>query len=119
MEPKFFTEKTFIPFIYKIPFMISGEKGINQELTKHGFKLYDTLFDYSFDNLDTFVERNNGIVEQTKKLCAIPLEELTKKMESDDQLQEAIEHNHKMINENRMWFDFIESLKTNIDSRKL
>lgn len=46
----FYSEKTFKPMINGMPFIIFGQQYANSHLKELGFKLYDELFDYSFDN---------------------------------------------------------------------
>lgn len=59
----FYSEKTYKPIITMMPFLVYGTQGMNKELTTLGFKLYDNLFDYSWEN------EFNG-VERIKKLFA-------------------------------------------------
>lgn len=62
------TEKTYSCLLHKQPFVIVGYKNANKLLTKDGYKLYDNIFDYSFDELDTIEERIDNLVMQIKKL---------------------------------------------------
>jgi hypothetical protein len=106
----FITEKTFKAIMYKMPFIISGDKGINKELLRHGFKLYDMLFDYSFDEYDSYVDRNNAITKQLKRYCEMPLEQFTDRVNQDD-VQEVVEHNFKILETNNVWLNFCNDLK--------
>lgn len=105
----FLTEKTFKSIMYKLPFIISGDKGINNELLRHGFKLYDMLFDYSFDEYDGYVNRNNAIINQLKTYCKLPLQDFIKRVEKDD-VQEVVEHNFMMLETNNVWLNFSNDL---------
>ena len=107
----FITEKTFKAIMYKMPFIISGDKGINKELLRHGFKLYDMLFDYSFDEYDSYVDRNNAITKQLKRYCEMPLEQFTDRVNQDD-VQEVVEHNFKILETNNVWLNFCNDLKS-------
>lgn len=106
----FITEKTFKAIMHKMPFIISGDKGNNKELLRHGFKLYDMLFDYSFDEYDLYVDRNNAIVKQLKKYCEMPLEKFADRVKQND-VQKVIEHNFKILETNNIWLNFCNDLK--------
>jgi hypothetical protein len=45
-----------------------GSKNIHKVLLDHGFKLYDELFDYSFDSYDNVDDRIEMIVENIKNI---------------------------------------------------
>lgn len=105
----FLSEKTFKSIMFKMPFIISGDKGNNKELLRHGFKLYDMLFDYTFDDYESYVDRNNAIVEQLKKYCDMPLEDFIKLVETDE-VQEVVEHNYNTLKQNIMWCNFVNNL---------
>jgi len=106
---KFLTEKTFKAIMYKMPFIISGDKGNNKELLRHGFKLYDMLFDYTFDDYDSYVDRNNAITKQLKKYCDMPLKDFVNRVQQDD-VQKVIEHNFTMLKNNNVWQNFANDL---------
>jgi hypothetical protein len=59
----FITEKTYKTILIGKPFIVVGAKNSNLNLKKYGFKLYDELFDYSFDKEDNLEKRINGIIE--------------------------------------------------------
>jgi hypothetical protein len=48
--------------------LILGAPGIHAELTKLGFRLFDTVFDYSFDRCENFNDRIDGIIANVKKI---------------------------------------------------
>jgi hypothetical protein len=62
------SEKTFYAILHKKPFLILGAPGIHAELTKLGFRLFDTVFDYSFDRCENFNDRIDGIIANVKKI---------------------------------------------------
>jgi len=109
----FLSEKTFRTIMHKMPFIISGDRGIHNELTRHGFKLYDMLFDYSFDTYDSYIDRNIAIISQLKKYCNMPIEDFYNRTIQDD-VQEVIEHNYKVLESNSIWNEFANKLKTQI-----
>jgi hypothetical protein len=87
------TEKAFKPMLYKKPFIILGPRYIHQSLKNIGFKLYDELFDYSFDD-KPYKERLDSIVTQIKEILKIPTLELIDKCKD---LSEKIEYNYKAL----------------------
>lgn len=67
-DVKFYTEKTLKAILACKPFLIIGAKGINTRLKDvYGFKLYDELFDYSFDQQDNIEDRIELAVRELKK----------------------------------------------------
>lgn len=62
------SEKTWIPLLLKKPFLVLAGKGFNKELTSLGFKLYDNIFDYSFDDVDDLHERTELFVKNLHRL---------------------------------------------------
>lgn len=69
----FFTEKTVWPLLYQMPFIIHGAAGINKKLTTLGFKLFDEIIDYSFDNIQSPRERTMAIANELKRLADLNL----------------------------------------------
>jgi hypothetical protein len=51
----FITEKTFKNYLIKQPFVSFSKTGFNNELKNYGFKLYDEVLDYSFDNINSTI----------------------------------------------------------------
>ena len=68
-EPIFLTEKTFIPILTKKAFVTYGAQNINNVLTNFGFKLYDSIFDYSFDLVSDKNIRAQEYVKELKRVC--------------------------------------------------
>ena len=60
------SEKTAKPILCKLPFLTLGSVGYHRELKKLGFKLYDEIFDYSFDQEDDIDKRIELIVGNIK-----------------------------------------------------
>lgn len=46
----FLSEKTAMPLFFNKPFLVAGSVNFHKKLVGLGFKLYDELFDYSFDS---------------------------------------------------------------------
>ncbi len=72
----FITEKTVKVLLFKKPFLVLGSPGFSKILTELGFKLYDELFDYSFDSVDDLEERTELLVRNIKPLLSANLDEL-------------------------------------------
>ena len=82
-----FTEKTFKSILNKKVFLLHGCPGINEKLTDYGFKLFDNLFDYSFDSIDDVEQRAYHMVTQLVPLQDTCPEEIYR------QCEHIIEHN--------------------------
>jgi hypothetical protein len=65
----FYSEKTFKPMVNLIPFVIFGQRDANQKLVDLGFKIYDEIFDYSFDSEPNIKKRVTMIHDQVEQLC--------------------------------------------------
>ena len=65
----FLTEKTFYPILGKKPFISFGAPYTNEILKDFGFKLYDTIFDYSFDKVMDTEERAKSLSEEVVRVC--------------------------------------------------
>jgi hypothetical protein len=64
----FVSEKTFKLLLTQTPFLCLGAKNQNTILKKYGFKLYDELFDYSFDSDDLLENRINGVISNIQNI---------------------------------------------------
>lgn len=76
----FYTEKTYRTILIGQPLVILGTKNQNRGLEKYGFQLYDEVFDYYFDGMDTLDERIEGIIFNLKKYKNTNLNEVYKKL---------------------------------------
>lgn len=79
----FFTEKTLRPIITYKPFIVFGSPKYHQILRdRYGFKLYDNVIDYSFDDIENFGERYLKIIEELDRIrntyTPMELRDLTK-----------------------------------------
>jgi hypothetical protein len=84
----FLTEKTAIPLLLKKPFMIIGSQYYNKKLIELGFKIYDELVDYSYDNVEDLHERTRLFVNNVHKIVDCNSTEMYKT------LLPKIEHNY-------------------------
>lgn len=108
IEDIFITEKTAKPLYYKKPFIIHGARGIHKVLQKLGFKLYDELFDYSFDNEMHRKTRAGKIVKEIRNNITTP----TKYAEMYKSLEWKLEFNHQRLLEISKDTDYIpETIK--------
>ena len=62
------SEKAWLSILYEKVFLAVAAKNYYKTLSDHGFLLYDELFDYSFDSLDTIEKRIDGVVENLIKV---------------------------------------------------
>jgi len=90
----FVTEKTMVPLLVGKPFLVAGSKGFHKRLKSLGFKLYDELFDYSFDDIDNMNQRYDAICEQIKKITALSLDQCR---EYHKVLQDKITYNRNRV----------------------
>jgi hypothetical protein len=64
----FITEKTWHPILIAKPFLVLGAVGFHKFLESKGFKLYDEIFDYSFDYEPNLEKRTSMILDQIDQL---------------------------------------------------
>lgn len=70
------SEKTWLPILYKKPWIILADPGFHQKLVDLGFELYDEILDYSFDS-DTDLERRaSAIADNIKRISEQNVDEL-------------------------------------------
>lgn len=95
MLPYFLTEKTTKPLYYKKPFLVVSKHGFHTKfLTELGFKLYDEIFDYSFDIITDQDNRVEAVVQEIKRFenySIAHLQELTA------QIEHKLEFNRKHL----------------------
>jgi hypothetical protein len=75
-----FSEKTCKPLGFCKPFLVIGCAGWYKIFEKLGFKLYDELFDYSFDEIESFRYRHKAIMTQMKDILNMDKNILKKKL---------------------------------------
>ncbi len=91
----FITEKCFKPIYYMHPFMVMGCKGTLAKFTEWGFETFDGMIDESYDALTTKRERLRHIVQETERLCNLPIEELHAKYQ--EQLPKLLRNRERLI----------------------
>lgn len=80
MASPFLTEKTFQQIFYKRPFLTFSSAKVYAELDKLGFKRYDEVFDYSFDDVEDDIQRGKMIIDEVEKIIGQDYKVLTKKL---------------------------------------
>lgn len=70
------TEKLVKVLLLKKPFLVLGCKHYHKILTSYGFKLYDELFDYTFDNENNLLIRTEKLVNNIHKVLNEDLSKL-------------------------------------------
>ena len=86
----FVTEKTIAPLFLGKPFMVASCQGFHKYLETLGFKMYDEIFDYSFDDEPNQTMRFSMIADNFRKLSRVPLDDLP---ELARIIKEKVEHN--------------------------
>jgi hypothetical protein len=89
----FVTEKTFKSLLIGQPFIAFGNSNQNKILKEFGFKLYDDVFDYSFDDDGDFYVRVDKFTENINRVKNEDLNELY------DRFKEKVEYNRNRCHE--------------------
>lgn len=74
----FISEKTSKPLLSKVLFLVIGSVNFHKNLQKLGFKLYDEIFDYSFDSYADIEYRIAGVIKNLLKYQNYSSEEFLK-----------------------------------------
>lgn len=90
IDAMFLTEKTATPLFIGKPFLVASCANYHAFLESLGFKLYDEIFDYSFDSEPDMEKRFEMLLENFKRLIKMPLAELPKLKQ---QVQEKLDFN--------------------------
>lgn len=88
----FFSEKTANSIAAFQPFVIYGNRGINNIMKKYGFVLYDEVFDYSFDTIENPYKRYMALVNMV-----IPIVIKLSKKSIDEQIAFRLSLKDKLI----------------------
>ncbi len=75
-ESFFLTEKTATPLIFGKPFLVASNKGYHHRLRDFGFRLYNEIFDYSFDLIDDNIQRYDNLIQNIIKYNSYSKKEL-------------------------------------------
>tara|TARA_Y100001937_G_scaffold100084_1_gene136849 strand:- start:77 stop:1426 length:1350 start_codon:yes stop_codon:yes gene_type:complete len=90
----FITEKTFKPMLHLQPFMIQGNRYTLRRLREAGYQTFNTLWDESYDELETWQERTDAMVEQLNMWCALSPQQQYEKCQS---VWQTLLHNQQMV----------------------
>lgn len=72
------SEKTWLPILYRKPWIIMSNVNFHQKLVDLGFELYDEIIDYSFDSEPDMQKRAHAISENVKRISQQNVNELYK-----------------------------------------
>ena len=95
---RFWSEKTFRSIYHMQPFLIWGQTNANKNLQDYGYKLYDKMFDYSFDSESNTYKRWTMLKQELEAVVS-----RLNKMNKDEQLiwgfqqQDVLKHNYKIM----------------------
>lgn len=94
-EDNFFilSEKTAVPLLFNKPFLVVSCSNFHNILQDLGFKLYDELFDYSFDKLTDISDRIEGLVKNIIKIKNMSNEQ---KSLAFDSIKEKLKYNRQL-----------------------
>jgi hypothetical protein len=84
----FITEKTWIPILCKKPFLVQTREGFYDYFQQLGFKVYDEIFDYSFDSVSNLEVRTQMILDNVKNILDNDYQKLY------DMIYPKIKHNY-------------------------
>lgn len=93
-----FTEKVFKSFYYKLPMIVVGMPYVLESLRMLGFKTWDKFWDESYDSQMNEPQRLSIIKNQLEELSNNSIEQLNT-MYYSDEMQEILNHNHKLFND--------------------
>jgi hypothetical protein len=96
------------------PFLVVGCTGWYKIFEQLGFKLYDELFDYSFDEIESFRYRHEAIMAQIKDILNMDRSVLDKKILD---IQDKISYNKRQLLECREdadVFSIVNQIEKNI-----
>ena len=99
----FLTEKTFQQIMQKRIFLTFGAPSIYKHMDELGFKRFDEIFDYSFDEEKDYIKRGSMILDQVESIVGRDYQTISEK------LLPKIEHNFKLMNELALDTDSVPS----------
>lgn len=108
----FITEKCVRPMIYFHPFIIYGNPFLLKNLRELGFDTFPEFFDESYDDEIDKVKRRKLIIDNVKKLCDKPLDEIHEIYQS---VIPKLIHNRRLLVDmtlsNKKFNTFLEAVK--------
>ena len=94
---------------YLKPFLVVGCQGWYKHFEDLGFKLYDEIFDYSFDNIRPYNERWKAILKECDKILNMSHKELTQKTLD---IREKMIYNKKLMEKKNVNMDVFSMAET-------
>lgn len=94
----FFSEKTFRSIAHMQPFLIFGQPGCNKTLESLGFRLFDDVFDYGFDEIQNTEKRYQAIIDTCSDLLN-KLEKMNRQEQIDWRFScsKVLKHNFSVL----------------------
>ena len=90
----FITEKTFKPMLHLQPFMIQGNRYTLRRLREYGYQTFSDIWDESYDELETWQERTDAMLEQLHSFCTLSTHDQLAKCK---QVMSKLRHNQEMV----------------------
>ena len=90
----FITEKTFKPMLHLQPFMIQGNRYTLRRLREAGYQTFSDIWDESYDELETWQERTDAMLEQLHSFCTLSTHDQLAKCK---QVMSKLRHNQEMV----------------------
>jgi hypothetical protein len=106
----FFTEKLMKPLAYGHPFLVHSSAGALKKLKSLGFKTYSSIFDESYDDIESPQQRFEAILRQVLDICNKPISELQNMYES---VKPIIQHNYE-----HFWYELPKIYQKDISEVK-
>lgn len=92
-DVSFVTEKTWIPLLLGIPFVVVANKNFHKDLyDTFGIEMYDEIIDYHFDSIPDIEMRIHTLVKEINKLRYQNWHELRKKISKKAKRNQEIVH---------------------------
>ena len=109
----FFNEKTFKPMIVMRPFICNANRGFLKNLHSMGFKTFSKWWDESYDDQDSFYEKQDKILKILESILKKSDLELRNMLED---MKPVLLHNYnlakRLVLDKNLWYDK-ENLKHN------
>jgi hypothetical protein len=102
----FFTEKIFKPIAFGHPFLLFSSAGALSKLKELGFETYPTIFDESYDTIESPQKRFEFLLRQVLCICDRPINEL---QEIYDIVKPIVKHNYEYF-----WNDWHKIYQTDM-----
>ena len=96
----FVTEKVYQPIVQYHPFIVAAGVGFLEHMRNSGYETFPELFDESYDQEKDLKLRTRLILDNIKRLCNMPVEELNEIYYSDN-FQNKLVKNRNLFLKNR------------------